>query len=135
MELSTTRDTIGCAAVREHLRILWNAKVHKCIHNTSPLVPILRQTNHISTHASCLSKIHLNIIYPPTSWSSLWSLSHLVNWVPCHHSMVHPLVMDGGNGLQLWKVAANTWNKQPQIADKGWSPSLGVGNVVNSLSP
>jgi hypothetical protein len=30
-------------------------------------------------------------------------------------------------GLQLWRVAMNTLNKQPQTNDKGWSSSLGLG--------
>jgi hypothetical protein len=36
------------------------------------------------------------------------------------------------NGLQLWKVAANTLNKQSRAADKGWSSSLGVGRGASS---
>jgi len=27
--------------------------------------------------------------------------------VPCHHYMARPEVVDGGDGLQIWKVAAN----------------------------
>jgi hypothetical protein len=27
----------------------------------------------------------------------------------------------------IWRVAANILNKQLQTADKGWSPSFGVG--------
>jgi hypothetical protein len=33
-------------------------------------VPILNQTNSVYTTPSYLSKIYINIIYPPTSWSS-----------------------------------------------------------------
>jgi hypothetical protein len=33
-------------------------------------------------------------------------------------------VAAGGDGLQVWKVAANILNKQSQTADKGWSSSL-----------
>jgi hypothetical protein len=33
---------------------------------------------------------------------------------PCHHSMVHPWIMDGGDGLQVWRIAANILNKQLQ---------------------
>jgi hypothetical protein len=32
---------------------------------------------------------------------------------------------DGGNSLQIWRVAANILNKQLWTADKGWSCSLG----------
>jgi hypothetical protein len=43
--------------------------------------------------------------------------------------MMHPQVVDGGDGLQIWRVAANIMNKQSQAAaNKGWSPSLGVNN-------
>jgi hypothetical protein len=41
--------------------------------------------------------------------------------------MGRPQVADGGNGLQIWRVAANILNKQSWIADKGWSSSLGLG--------
>jgi hypothetical protein len=50
-----------------------------------------------------------------------------VRWVPCHCCMVRPQVADGGDSLQMWRVAANIVNKQSQTADKGWSSSLGVG--------
>jgi hypothetical protein len=40
--------------------------------------------------------------------------------------MARPQVADGGDGLQIWRVAANILNKQSQTADKGWSSSLGV---------
>jgi hypothetical protein len=56
-------------------------------------------------------------------------------WVPCHHGMVHPQVADGGDGLQIWKVAVNILNKQSRTADKGWSSSLGVGRGANNSSP
>jgi len=26
---------------------------------------------------------------------------------PCHYNMVRPQVADGGDGLQIWRVAAN----------------------------
>jgi hypothetical protein len=39
------------------------------------------------------------------------------------------------NGLQVWRVAANTFNKQSRTADKGWSSSLGVGRGANNSSP
>jgi hypothetical protein len=34
--------------------------------------------------------------------------------------MARPLVADGGEGLQIWRVAANILNKQLRTADKGW---------------
>jgi hypothetical protein len=42
-----------------------------------------------------------------------------VRWVPCHHSMARPQVADGGDSLQIWRVAANILNKQSWTAGKG----------------
>jgi hypothetical protein len=39
--------------------------------------------------------------------------------------MVRPPVADGGDGFQIWRVAANIMNKQSKAAVKGWSSSLG----------
>jgi hypothetical protein len=61
-------------------------------------------------------------------------LSH-VKWVPCHHGMARTQAADGGDGLQLRKVAVNKLNKQSQTADKGWSLNLGIGREANSSSP
>jgi hypothetical protein len=41
--------------------------------------------------------------------------------------MARPQVADGGEGLQIWRVAANILNKQSRTADKGWPSSWGVG--------
>jgi hypothetical protein len=49
-----------------------------------------------------------------------------VRWVLCHHSMAHPQVTDGGDGLQICRVAANILNKQSRTADKG-GPAWGLG--------
>ena len=35
----------------------------------------------------------------------------------------------------VWMVAANILSKKSRIADKGWSPILGVGRGVNNSSP
>jgi hypothetical protein len=42
-----------------------------------------------------------------------------VRWVPCHHGMSRPEVVDGGDSLQIWRVAANILNKQSRTASKG----------------
>jgi hypothetical protein len=41
--------------------------------------------------------------------------------------MARPQVADGGDSLQIWRVAANILNKQSRTAGTGWSSSLGVG--------
>jgi hypothetical protein len=58
-----------------------------------------------------------------------------VKWVPCHHGMARPQVADGGEGLQIWRVAANMLNKQSRTADKGWPSGLGVGRGANNSPP
>jgi hypothetical protein len=57
-----------------------------------------------------------------------------IRWVLCHHGTARPQVADGGDGLQIWRVAANILNKQSRTADKGWSSSLGVGRGTNNSS-
>jgi hypothetical protein len=58
-----------------------------------------------------------------------------VRWVPFHHGKARPQVTDGGNDLQIWRIAANILNKQSLTADKGCSSTLGVGRGANNSSP
>jgi hypothetical protein len=58
-----------------------------------------------------------------------------VRWVPCHPGMACPQVADGGNGLQIWRVATNILNKQSRTADKERFSRLGVGRGANNSSP
>jgi hypothetical protein len=39
--------------------------------------------------------------------------------IPFHKGMACPQVADGGNGLQIWRVAANILNKRLRTSDKG----------------
>jgi hypothetical protein len=48
-----------------------------------------------------------------------------VSWVPYHDGIARPQIADGGDGLQIWRVAANILNKHSRTADKSWSSSLG----------
>jgi hypothetical protein len=43
----------------------------------------------------------------------------LVNLVPCQQSMTRPQAADGGDGLQIWRVAASMLNKQSRTAYRG----------------
>jgi hypothetical protein len=52
-------------------------------------------------------------------------IAYHVKWLPCHHCMARPQAADGGDSLQIWRVAANILNKQSRTADKGWFSSLG----------
>jgi hypothetical protein len=70
MELSTTPEASSYAATQELTNILWNPKVHYRIHNSPSLVHVLSHINPVYTISSYLSNVSLNIIHPPTSWSS-----------------------------------------------------------------
>jgi hypothetical protein len=58
-----------------------------------------------------------------------------VKWVRCHYGMARPQVADGGDGLQIWRVAANILNKQSRTANRGRSSSFGIGREANKPLP
>jgi hypothetical protein len=49
--------------------------VHHRTHNSPPPVPVLSQSNLIHNPQAILAMIHSDSIFPPTPWSSEWSLS------------------------------------------------------------
>jgi hypothetical protein len=49
-----------------------------------------------------------------------------VRWVTCHHGMARPQVADGGEGLQIWRVAANILNKQSRQPTRDGPPAWGL---------
>jgi len=52
-----------------------------------------------------------------------------VIYTPMLRGSQPPWDADGGQGVQIWKVAANILNKQSRTANKVWSPSLVAGRM------
>jgi hypothetical protein len=65
-ELGPSGGEAKSAATQEFSRILSNPKVHYRVHKSPLLVPILSKINPVHTILSYLSKIHFNIVHPPT---------------------------------------------------------------------
>jgi hypothetical protein len=45
----------------------------------------------------------------------------------CQNGMARSWVVDGGDGLQMWKVAANIFNMQSRTAERGGTADGGTG--------
>jgi len=58
---------------------------------------------NINVHLIIQNVIFITLLY-----------AYSVKCVPCYLSMVHPQVVDGGDGLQMWKKAVKFLNKQLQ---------------------
>jgi hypothetical protein len=77
MELSPSSVAGSHADTQELPNILCNPKVHYRVHKCHPVVPIMINAFH--TTPSYFSTTHFNIVHPPTSRSSQWSLSFLLS--------------------------------------------------------
>jgi hypothetical protein len=51
-----------------------------------------------------------------------------------YHSMARAQVMDGGDGLQIWRVAGITTIKQSRTAKRGWSSIIDFGREAKNPS-
>jgi hypothetical protein len=54
-------------------------------------------------------------------------------WVPCHHGMALSVVPDGGDGLEMWRVAACSLHER--VIDTRCLSTPAVGRWANNTSP
>jgi hypothetical protein len=74
MQQSSYSEADSLSATQQIPRLLWNTKFHYHIHNSPPLVPILRQMNSVHTFPPYFPKVHSYISFPSTISSSVWCL-------------------------------------------------------------
>jgi hypothetical protein len=105
---SPSSEAKSLSAIQEILCLLWKPKVDFRVHNSLPLVPILSQFNPVHTLQPYFLMINSNIIFPPTTTSSGWSLpfrfsdqnfyafliSFMLATCPPTSSFFHPLLLD-----------------------------------------
>jgi hypothetical protein len=117
MELNRSWEATSCAVTQQIPSILWNPKVHYRVHNSPPLVPILSQINPI--HPIPLRLIwmlstHLRLGLPTGQDPSDFPINILyaLFFSPILGGMARPHIVNGGDTLQVWRVAVNILNKQ-----------------------
>jgi hypothetical protein len=79
MEQSSLRNQWSLS-YQEILHLLWNLKVHYCVHKSLPLAPVLSQMHLVHIFSSYFPEIHSNIIFPSLCRSSLYSLPSSVEF-------------------------------------------------------
>jgi len=74
MEQCSSWETNNCCANEGITHLLWNQKVHHCVHKSPPMAPTLSQMTPVHNFSSLFSKIHSSITLPSMPKSSKWSL-------------------------------------------------------------
>jgi len=61
------------SASPETSHILWNPKIHYCVHESPPLFPTLSQLHPVHKLSPYFSKFHCSTVFTSTLESSQWS--------------------------------------------------------------
>jgi len=66
MQYNYSLEANSCSTSQAILRILWKPEVPYRVHNSEPLIPILRHVNSVHNFPHCSSNNHSNIILSST---------------------------------------------------------------------
>jgi len=131
------------------MKLVWQRPVRQ---NVVPKISEHTNTkdNWNNVSQSVIRRRRFQLCYPQTEFSvilymlyHIWKNSILLFYVSCfhvmcvrHHGMVRPRVADGGDRLQLWRVAENILNELWRLAIRqGVVRSLKIGRVAYKSSP
>jgi hypothetical protein len=137
MVLRPSREATNCAATEEFPNTSWNPKVHYCVHNTPPLVPILSQINPVHTTPFYLSNIHFNINHQPTFvlvvsfLLAFPPISYMQSSFPTIHATcpTHLILLDFiiliilGKEYKSWRSSSCSF-LQPPVTSTLFSPNI-----------
>jgi hypothetical protein len=149
MQLQTNNTTLYCAMwiifIRYWMPLSLSDRVINCKQTFSMLCPALRSTMQIVSKSMTINRIdhgwakcnswnvlseqHRSIALTPTNKLHLRD-----KWVPVTTAR-RVLRVRMEERPPIWRVAANISKEQSRTADKGWSPSLGIGRGPNNCSP
>jgi hypothetical protein len=87
---------------------------------------IIKHNIHTTTNTRFTTKVTVDAVLMSAVFNGITATCF-----SCHHGMACSQVADGGDGLQICRVAADILNKQSRTADRGWYSSLEVGRGSN----
>jgi hypothetical protein len=71
------------------------------------MLPVRRSTEVITTVIHTCVCAHTHTHNLPLFPLSFLGSEYVLEWIPCHHDIVCPQIVHGGDFLQAWKTAAS----------------------------